>query len=199
MAFHDITRPVRPSGIAGGHFSGNVGFSLMYDDRGIMGGYCRATLRGSFSIAMILGCSLPAFSQPVRLTTDWASCVEELELPTDAVMPRFYPGVRTVNASVIFSSGGSPTVVVDAGKRSVSDAVAVKSVSDAVTIALEASRYRGKRCAGKSLALVFTFIVEGTPAREAYPPRTVLKPPNQFVLYLHPQLPIGEPAPARPK
>jgi hypothetical protein len=157
--------------------------------RNLLAPLLNAALGGFFAIGMVPGSVLQAFGQPVRPTADWARCVEELELPTDPVMLPFYPGTTTVNASVNFGYDGKPAVVVNGGN---------KSVRDAVTVALEASRYRGKLCAGKSVAFVFTFIIQGTPTRDAYPPRTVLKPPNQFLLYFHPRLPIEELAPPAP-
>ena len=49
-----------------------------------------------------------------------------------------------------------------------------------MSVALKSSQFRGKLCAGKSISLIFTFVVEGTPVQEAYPPRTVLRPPTIF-------------------
>lgn len=143
----------------------------------------------SWFIALIVGILPLATTAQASPSGDWAACIVTLDLPTDAVMVPYSPGTTTITARLTFQADGSNSLRLEGGGANARNAVAV---------ALGSSSFRGKRCAGKSLTVVFTFVVEGTPTRESYPARTVMEPPNHFLIYFHPRLPIEEIAPPAP-
>lgn len=118
-----------------------------------------------------------------RHMVNWATCFEVLELPTNSVMASFMRGTSTVRAEVTFSSGGRPSIRIEGGT-----VASRREISDL----FDSSRFRGTACAGKMIDLKFTFVVEGEPGLEIYPPRTVFQSPNHFTFYFRPRGPYSD-------
>ena len=119
-------------------------------------------------------------------SANWAACFESLQLPTDSVMVPFTRGTYTVEATVSFDSRGKENIRLSGGTF---------NARQSLEFSFAGSRFRGVGCAGRTVVLLFTFVIEGSAASEAYPTRTFFEPPNRFVIHFRPQLEIQEISP----
>jgi hypothetical protein len=139
-------------------------------------------------IVGLLFLSLPAVAnRPPESAAEWVSCVDSLELPTDSILTSLLGSSSTVNAVVTFGANGEAHFHLDTG---------TEAARREVLSSLKLSRFRGKKCANKSIALSFTFVMEGEPVSDIYPTRTTYQAPNRFTFYVRPRHPIYDLAPS---
>lgn len=142
--------------------------------------------------AAVVSVLVQAETKPIYKDVPWASCIENLELPTDSALASFMRGTSSVRAVITFSSNGAPGIRLEGGTTD-----ARREVSDLFAL----SRFRGAACARKVIALEFTFVVKGAPVLEIYPPRTTFQSPNHFTFYFRPRGPYSDypPPPLQPQ
>jgi hypothetical protein len=130
---------------------------------------------------------LPAVAnQSAGNHAEWVSCVDSLELPTDSILTSLLGSSSTVNAVVTFDANGEAHFRLDTGSG---------AARREVLSSLKLSRFR-KKCANKSIALSFTFVMEGEPVSDIYPTRTTYQAPNHFTFYVRPRRPTYDSAPS---
>jgi hypothetical protein len=129
---------------------------------------------------MLMACVGVAFAQPSQDAESNVSCVERLQMP---VYPKLAEAARisgTVNATVVVPSDG-PVQMKVAGHS---------ILAPAVEKALRASTFR-KACSGKSVTLVFKFVLADEFDPDKLPQRVSFGYPNQFWISVPPR--VAEP------
>jgi hypothetical protein len=135
-------------------------------------------------MALILGsglCLSMAFAQSSQDTESNMSCVERLQMP---VYPPLAAAARirgSVIATAVISTGGSAqiAIAISPGAHSL--------LTPAVEKALRASQFR-KSCAGKSVTLVFNFVLGEELDPDGLPQRVSYSYPNQFSISVPPRI-----------
>jgi hypothetical protein len=123
-------------------------------------------------------------------SSDWVSCVDSLELPTDSVLTSLLGASTTVDVKIAFKVGEPPRIELAHG----SDAARREVLSF-----LKLARFNAGKCANRSIALVFTFVFEGQPVSNILLTRTIFQGPNHFTFYVRPRKSISDVAPPGPK
>jgi hypothetical protein len=129
-----------------------------------------------FLLAFAL-CSWPALAQTNQEADSNMSCVERLQMPV-------YPGLAeqarisgSVTATVLVASDGSPQT----------KAAGHTLLAPAVEKAIRASVFL-KTCGGKSVRLVFNFVLGENLDPDKLPQRTSFGYPNQFWISVPPRV-----------